>query len=42
MRWFWSIMIAPAVPNLTNGYAATREEAMAKFRAGWEKAKVDS
>jgi len=35
MRWFWSITaIVPAVPNLTNGYAATREEAMAKFRAG--------
>jgi hypothetical protein len=30
------------VPNATNGYAATREEAMAKFRAGWEKEKVDS
>ena len=37
MRWFWSITeIVPAVPNGTNGYAATREEAMDKFRAGWE------
>jgi hypothetical protein len=27
---------------LTNGHAATREEAMAKFRAGWDKAKDDS
>src|SRR5262249_265693 len=36
MRWFWSIMIVPAVSNLTNGYAATRDEAMAEFRAGWE------
>ena len=32
MRWFWSIMIVPAVPNLTNGHAATIDEAMAKFR----------
>jgi hypothetical protein len=38
MRWFWSIMITPAVPGVTNGTAATREEAMAKFRAAWEKA----
>jgi hypothetical protein len=29
-------MIVPAVPNMTNGHAATREEAMTKFRAGWE------
>jgi hypothetical protein len=37
VRWFWSITaIVPALPNMTNGYAATREEAMAKFRAGWE------
>jgi hypothetical protein len=43
LRWFWSITaIVPAVPNMTNGYAPTREEAMAKFRAGWENAKVDS
>jgi hypothetical protein len=34
LRWFWSIMIVPAVPNMTNGHAATREEAMARFRAG--------
>jgi hypothetical protein len=25
-------------PGLTNGTAVTREEAMAKFRAAWEKA----
>ena len=34
-----NIAIVPAVPNLTNGHAASREEAMAKFRAEWEKAK---
>jgi hypothetical protein len=29
LRWFWSITeIAPAVPNITYGHAATREEAM--------------
>jgi hypothetical protein len=39
MRWFWSVTeIVPAIPNRTNGTAATREEAMAKFRAAWEKA----
>jgi hypothetical protein len=38
LRWFWSIMIVPATPGVTNGTAATREEAMAKFRAAWEKA----
>jgi hypothetical protein len=34
MRWFWSVLVTPATPGLTNGTAATREEAMAKFRAG--------
>jgi hypothetical protein len=38
MRWFWSVFITPATPGVTNGTAATREEAMAKFRAAWEKA----
>jgi hypothetical protein len=39
LRWGWSITaIVPAIPNRTNGTAATREEAMAKFRAAWEKA----
>jgi hypothetical protein len=42
MRWFWSVTeIVPAIPNRTNGTAATREEAMAKFRAAWEKAKQE-
>jgi hypothetical protein len=37
LRWFWSItVIVPAMPNKTNGYAATREEAMAKFRWAWD------
>jgi hypothetical protein len=40
LRWFWSIMIVPAVPGVTNGHAATREQAMAKFRAAWENAKA--
>jgi hypothetical protein len=40
LQWTWSIMIVPARPGVTNGTAATREEAMAKFRAAWEKAKA--
>jgi hypothetical protein len=37
LRWFWSVTaIVPATPGLTNDTAATREEAMAKFRAAWE------
>jgi hypothetical protein len=28
LRWFWSITaIVPAVPNVTNGHAATLDEA---------------
>jgi hypothetical protein len=38
LRWFWSVMVTPATPGVTNGTAATRVEAMAKFRAGWENA----
>jgi hypothetical protein len=39
VRWFWSVTeIVPAVPNLTNGHAATREEAMAKFCEAWMRA----
>jgi hypothetical protein len=35
----WSVTaIVPATPGQTNGTAATREEAMAKFRAAWERA----
>jgi hypothetical protein len=37
IRWFWSIMIVPATPGVTNGTAATREEAKAAFRAAWER-----
>ena len=41
MRWFWSVTaIVPAIPHVTNGHARTREEAMAKFRTAWEKAKT--
>jgi hypothetical protein len=36
LRWTWSITsIWPATRGVTNGTAATREEAMAKFRAAW-------
>jgi hypothetical protein len=42
LRWGWSITaIVPATPGVTNGTAATREEAMAKFRWAWEKAKQE-
>jgi hypothetical protein len=38
LLWTWSITsIWPATRGVTNGTAATREEAMAKFRAAWEK-----
>jgi hypothetical protein len=41
LRWFSSITeIVPAVPNITNGHAATLNEAKARFRAAWEKAKM--
>jgi hypothetical protein len=40
LRWFWSVMATPATPGLTSGTAATREEAMAKFRAAWERTKA--
>jgi hypothetical protein len=37
LRWIWSITsIVPASPA-THVAAATREEAMVKFRAAWEK-----
>jgi hypothetical protein len=38
MRWFWSVMVVPATPGVTNGTAATREAALAKFRVAWEQA----
>jgi len=35
-RWFWAIIArVPQYPN-DRGYAATREEAMAAFKAAWE------
>jgi hypothetical protein len=36
LRWFWSVMVTPATPGLTNGHAASREDAMAKFCAAWD------
>jgi hypothetical protein len=32
--------VVPAIPNRTNGHAATLEEAMAKFRDAWTKTKA--
>jgi hypothetical protein len=41
LRWFWSITeIVPATPRVTNGTAATLNEAKVKFRWAWEKAKA--
>jgi hypothetical protein len=32
LRWFWSVTAnVPAIPNVTNGYAATLDEAKASF-----------
>jgi hypothetical protein len=39
LRWVWSILVTPATPGVTNGTAATREQAMAKFRWAWDQAK---
>jgi hypothetical protein len=36
LRWVWSLMVTPATPGVTNGTAATREQAMAKFRWAWD------
>jgi hypothetical protein len=36
------VAIVPATPGVTNGTAATREEAMAKFRAARMKAKGET
>jgi hypothetical protein len=40
LRWFWSITEIVPASSATHGHAATREQAMAKFRAAWEKAKA--
>jgi hypothetical protein len=41
LRWCWSITaIVPATPGVTNGTAATLEEAKAKFRDSWTKARA--
>jgi hypothetical protein len=41
MRWVWSVTaIVPTTPGVTNGNAATLEEAKTKFRDNWTKAKT--
>jgi hypothetical protein len=41
LLWTWSITsIWPATPGVTNGTAATCEEAMAKFRDSWTRARA--
>jgi hypothetical protein len=41
LRWFWSVTsIWPATPGVTNGTVAMLEEAMAKFRDSWTKARA--
>jgi hypothetical protein len=41
LRWLWSVTeIVPAVPNRTNGHAPTLDEAKARFRDSWTKAKA--
>jgi hypothetical protein len=34
-RWFWTITARVPQSAYDRGYAATREEAMAAFKAGW-------
>jgi predicted RNase H-like HicB family nuclease len=41
MRWVWSVAaIVPATPGVTNGTAATLDEAKARFREAWERSKL--
>jgi hypothetical protein len=35
--WFWTITERVPQSKLDRGYAATREDAMAAFKAGWER-----
>jgi hypothetical protein len=35
-RWFWSITARIPQSTADRGYAMTREEAMAEFKAAWE------
>jgi len=35
-RWFWTITVRVPQKLTERGYAATREEAMAAFKAAWE------
>jgi hypothetical protein len=41
LRWFWSVTaIVTATPGVTNGTASTLDEAKAKFRQNWAKARA--
>jgi hypothetical protein len=41
LRWFWSILDVVTVPGVTpHGHAPTLDEAKAKFRDDWSKAKT--
>jgi len=35
-RWFWSLMARIPQSKADRGYATTREDAMADFKAAWE------
>jgi hypothetical protein len=37
--WFWTILEGPSMA--CRGYAATREDAMAAFKAAWSTSKTD-
>jgi hypothetical protein len=44
LRWFWSIteIVVPATRGVTNGTAATLDEAKAKFRNNRTRAKISA
>jgi hypothetical protein len=42
LRWFWSITSIVPASSKTYGHAATLDEAKAKFRDNWTKAKASA